>query len=142
VAGAQQGSDSTGFALRGRYSPRLIDALFRWTFEKLAYQRLIPFPPGLGCWRFCAANDMPMKTSFRHALIYFALSFLVGLAMITTESIWIDEGQTWRFAHQPTFEDWYQTLLHNMNSEAQMPLSMFIAWVCGKGIGEQWRAGR
>src|SRR2546426_1405092 len=84
-----------------------------------------------------------MQSLWRRGLIYFALSVLAGLAAITSESLWIDEGQTLHFAKQPTFQAWFETIRHNTKSEAQMPLGMLAAWAGGKilGLGEwQFRA--
>jgi hypothetical protein len=70
----------------------------------------------------------------------FWISFAVGLLMIGSESLWIDEGQTWSFARQPSLADWVATLLSNHKSEAQMPLGMFVAWLGARFIGSgEWQ---
>jgi hypothetical protein len=80
-----------------------------------------------------------MQSLWRRGLFYFILSVLAGLAMVSSESIWIDEGQTVLFARQPTFREWFTTLSHSFKSEAQMPLGMFVAWIGGKLIGlDEW----
>jgi hypothetical protein len=44
------------------------------------------------------------------------------------------------FARQPSFSSWTAELLSNRKSEAQMPLSMFAAWVGGRLVGEsEWQ---
>jgi hypothetical protein len=48
--------------------------------------------------------------------------------MISSVSLWIDEGQTYRFARQSTLGDWWQTLKNNPYSEAHMPVGMLAAW--------------
>ncbi len=71
---------------------------------------------------------------------YFALPFLLGLAMISSESLWIDEGQTLLFASQHDLASWWRELLRNTKSEAQMPLGMFFTWVGGQMLGtSEWQ---
>ena len=76
-----------------------------------------------------------MAADYRSVFLWFLASLLAGLVMVSNESIWIDEGQTLRFAQQTTLEDWRQTLLANTKSEAQMPAGMFVAWACARLIG-------
>ena len=71
---------------------------------------------------------------------YFFLSLAAGALMVSTQSLWIDEGETWAFARQPTVKDWLATLLANGASEAHTPLGMFSLWVGGRVFGEaEWQ---
>jgi len=76
-----------------------------------------------------------MHASWRQIVFFAAVSLLAGLAMISSESLWIDEGQTLHFVNQPNLGAWFRELLHNTKSEAQMPLGMFVAWLGGKILG-------
>ena len=55
--------------------------------------------------------------------------------MITTESLWLDEGDTAMYALQPDFHSWWRYLMHDGNADCQMPLSMLFAWITAKTIG-------
>ena len=79
-----------------------------------------------------------MQSLWRHGWVCFIISAAAGLMMVTSESLWIDEGQTLRFASQPSFPDLLTTLLHSIKSEAQMPLGMLASWAGAKvlGVGE------
>jgi hypothetical protein len=84
-----------------------------------------------------------MRTPWQRAAMFLGLSLALGLVMVTGDSLWIDEGQTWHFARQPSLAAWLRELLHSSRSEAQMPLGMLQAWLGGKflGLGEwQMRA--
>ena len=71
---------------------------------------------------------------------YFVLPVVLGIAMVSPESLWIDEGQTLLFAGQEDLASWWRELLRNTKSEAQMPLGMFFAWVGGKLLGtSEWQ---
>lgn len=70
----------------------------------------------------------------------FLLSFAAALLMVSSESLWIDEGQTWVFAREPSMSGWMAALLSNTKSEAQMPLSMLVAWLGAKVVGQsEWQ---
>lgn len=76
----------------------------------------------------------------RRAAVWFLVSIAVGLLMVSSESLWIDEGQTWLFARERSFSDWKAALLSNVKSEAQMPLGVFLAWLGARIIGEgEWQ---
>lgn len=80
-----------------------------------------------------------MRNTVRAAAAYFVVSALAGTIMITGESLWIDEGQTWHFVKQPTIAAWFSTLQHNVKSEAQMPLGMFVFWLGARTVGDsEW----
>ena len=80
-----------------------------------------------------------MLTSWRQITFFAAVSLVAGLMMISSESLWIDEGQTLHYINQPTLGAWFNELLHSIKSEAQMPLGMFVAWLGGKILGtSEW----
>lgn len=80
-----------------------------------------------------------MQAGWRTSIAYFVLSIIAGLVMVSTESIWIDEGQTFLYVQQSSFGDWLHTLTQSTKSEAQMPFGMFVAWLGGKWIGtDEW----
>jgi len=54
------------------------------------------------------------------------------MLMPGSESLWIDEAQTFHHMAQPTLGALFSGLLTDQKSEALMPLGMFIAWVGGK----------
>ena len=71
---------------------------------------------------------------------YFLLSLAAGALMVSRQSFWIDEGETWIFARQPTVKDWLATLLANKAGEAHTPLGMFSPWVGGRVFGQaEWQ---
>ena len=65
------------------------------------------------------------------------LLLLVPLVMLSADSLWMDEAQTAHFALQPDFHAWQAALIGTHQSERQMPLFVFSAWVCGQLIGTQ-----
>lgn len=58
-----------------------------------------------------------------------AAAILVGMAAITRQSLWMDEGGTAFRALMPTLGEWWKMLLHLSGSDVQMPLYMFMAWL-------------
>jgi hypothetical protein len=73
-------------------------------------------------------------------ILYFLVSLAAGALMVSTQSLWIDEGETWTFARQPTFKDWLTTLLTNTKGEAHTPLGMFSLWLSGRIFGQaEWQ---
>jgi hypothetical protein len=56
-------------------------------------------------------------------------ALLIGMAAITRQSLWMDEGGTAFRALMPTLEEWWRMLLHLRGSDVQMPLYMFLAWL-------------
>lgn len=78
-----------------------------------------------------ASIAMPKHSPWPFVLIGLA----AGALMISGESLWIDEAQTAAYAMKPTFAQWLDTLLNDRNSESQMPLAMFVAWLAGSVIG-------
>src|SRR5688572_10918935 len=73
-------------------------------------------------------------------VLYFLVSLGSGLLMVSSQSLWIDEAGTWLFARQSSLSDWLATLLSYTNSEAQMPLGMFVAWLGARLAGDsEWQ---
>jgi hypothetical protein len=71
--------------------------------------------------------------------VWLALGLLLLPLMITSESLWLDEGDTALYASQPDFHSWWQHLRHDRAADCQMPLSMFFAWVTGQTLGtHEW----
>jgi len=67
----------------------------------------------------------------------------VALALVplmpTSESIWVDEAQTWGYAHLNTLTDWRAKIISDNHSESQMPLGMFAAWLSARLLGDsEW----
>jgi len=76
----------------------------------------------------------------RAPVTWLALSLLLLPLMITSESLWLDEGDTVMYALQPDFHSWQQYLSHDLAADCQMPLSMFFAWVAGQTLGtHEWQ---
>ncbi|MCX6966384.1 MAG: hypothetical protein NTZ46_01165 [Verrucomicrobia bacterium] len=67
------------------------------------------------------------------------VTLLAGLAAVSNESLWIDEGNAALKAIQPTFGQWVQMMKVEGGSDAQMPLYMAWLWGWEKlfGRGEQ-----
>ncbi|MCB9169859.1 MAG: hypothetical protein H6594_05830 [Flavobacteriales bacterium] len=59
----------------------------------------------------------------------------IGLAFISNDSLWIDEGNTAYKALRPTITSWYHALISEGGSDAQMPGYMFFAWLWAKTVG-------
>jgi len=74
-------------------------------------------------------NLSPTKTrdSIRIILLVL-LAFGVGLAAITTQSLWMDEGSGAFKALMPNFKDWWAMTLRLGGSDVQMPVYMFLLW--------------
>jgi hypothetical protein len=57
-----------------------------------------------------------------------------------SESLWIDEAQTFHHMAQPTLSALFSGLLADQKSEALMPLGMFVAWLGGHLVGmSEWQ---
>lgn len=66
-------------------------------------------------------------------------AFLLLPLMISSQSLWIDEGDTAVYALQPDLRAWLDHLLEDINADCQMPLSMFIAWLLARvGGTSEW----
>jgi hypothetical protein len=60
--------------------------------------------------------------------------------MITNDSLWLDEGDTARYALQPDFHAWGQWLRHDGQADCQMPLALLVSWVAAKLWGTaEWQ---
>jgi hypothetical protein len=72
------------------------------------------------------------------SMYYFLISLGAGLLMVTSQSLWIDEGLTWLYARESSLRAWMAVLLSDRGSQAQMPFGMFAAWLGGNlfGLGE------
>jgi len=59
--------------------------------------------------------------------------------MISTDSLWIDEGQTAIYASLPSLDQFAEKIAHDNRSgglsEGLMPLSMFLTWAAAKVFG-------
>ncbi len=70
-----------------------------------------------------------------------ALAIALGLVLImpSTESIWVDEAQTWRYARHTSIAEVWSEFRSDRFSEAQMPLAMASAWAFGNILGtSEW----
>ena len=73
-------------------------------------------------------------------LLHFLVSLGAGLVMVSSQSLWIDEGLTWLYARESSLRDWMAVLLSDRGSQAQMPVGMFAAWLGGRLFGEsEWQ---
>jgi hypothetical protein len=59
----------------------------------------------------------------------------VGMAAISTQSLWMDEGGTMFRAMISGLGDWWRMLLHLRGSEVQMPVYMLYAWFWHQKLG-------
>jgi hypothetical protein len=74
------------------------------------------------------------------ARVYLGAALALTFLMPSSDSLWIDEAQTWKSAVIPNFGAWFHALRTNPFSEALMPLGMFVAWVSAKLIGtSEWQ---
>ncbi len=60
---------------------------------------------------------------------------LAGLIFISGDSLWIDEGNTAYKAMQLSVSSWWQALVSEGGSDAQMPLYMLFIWLWEKVAG-------
>ncbi len=73
-------------------------------------------------------------------VFYFLVSLGTGLLMVSSQSLWIDEGLTWLYARESSLRGWLAVLLSDRGSQAQMPFGMFAAWVGGNLFGlSEWQ---
>ena len=79
-----------------------------------------------------------MRLTNSNLLFLFAALALVPL-MPSSDSIWVDEAQTWRYARHATFSGWWAEMTSDRFSESQMPLGMFSTWVGARFLGtSEW----
>lgn len=63
------------------------------------------------------------------------LAVAVGLAAISNQSFWMDEGGTIFRAMMPTLEDWWRMMLQLRGSDVLMPVYMLYAWFWHQALG-------
>jgi len=84
----------------------------------------------------CLAKKLAMQmTASKWPLIFLSLALALVPLMPSTDSLWVDEAQTWRYARQATLDTAWQQLQTEINSEAQMPLGMLAAWSWAQLLG-------
>ena len=90
--------------------------------------------------RRCSATLSQMTSPSTHKretlriFLITVVSILVGLAAITTQSLWMDEGSGAFKALIPDFKDWWAMTLRLGGSDVQMPMYMFLLW-CWAQLG-------
>lgn len=63
-----------------------------------------------------------------HVSLLVAISLVVGLALITRQSLWMDEGSSAFKALMPTWKNWWWMTMRIGGSDTQMPVYMFLLW--------------
>ncbi len=63
------------------------------------------------------------------------VTLAMGLLFVSADSLWIDEGNAASKALQPSIRSWYESLVSQGGSDAQMPGYMFYIWVWEKLFG-------
>lgn len=83
------------------------------------------------------ATVQTSSTMPRNLLLILA-SMVVGLAAITHQSLWMDEGSGAFKALMPTLKEWWSMTLTLGGSDVQMPAYMFLLWCWAKvgALGE------
>lgn len=76
-----------------------------------------------------------MKKAALYSFPWLLLSLALILIMPSSDSLWVDEAQTWSHVATPNLETWFRNLTENGFSEALMPLGMLLAWIFGKILG-------
>lgn len=71
-------------------------------------------------------------------LLLIVAALVVGLAAITHQSLWMDEGSGAFKALMPTLKEWWTMTLTLGGSDVQMPVYMFLLWCWAKvgALGE------
>ena len=69
------------------------------------------------------------KQDFLCATLLTLVSIAVGLAAITHQSLWMDEGSAAFKALMPTFKDWLWITFRIGGSDVQMPFYMIELWI-------------
>jgi len=79
-----------------------------------------------------------MRLRDRYSLFLWAALALVPL-MLSSDSIWVDEAQTWRHARHAMFPGWWAEIASDNFSELQVLLGMFSSWVGAWFLGtSEW----
>lgn len=73
-------------------------------------------------------SPKPKRDTLRIVVLTLAAT-VVGLAAITNQSLWMDEGSGAFKALNPNFKDWWDLTHHLGGSDVQMPIYMFLLWV-------------
>jgi hypothetical protein len=72
-------------------------------------------------------------------IIPVAIAMALTPLMVSSQSIWIDEAQTWTYASMESLNEVIDYLGTDRKSEAQMPLGMVSAWAWAKVLGtSEW----
>lgn len=72
--------------------------------------------------------------------VFFGIAFALCLLMPSTQSLWIDEAQTWVFSSIPTFGALFSDLATTYKSEGLMPLGMLLPWLSIRVLGaSEWQ---
>ncbi len=74
-------------------------------------------------------KPVPPRQGVLYAILLVAATVGVGLAAITHQSFWMDEGGGAFKALMPTFQEWWKMTWLFGGSDAQMPFYMFSLWV-------------
>jgi hypothetical protein len=72
---------------------------------------------------------------FRFTLSTAAITAIVGLLAVSTQSLWIDEANSAVKAMSPSFTAFVDTMSGDRGSDLQMPLYMFMLWGWEKIFG-------
>jgi hypothetical protein len=78
--------------------------------------------------------NIPHPKIFRPVLLSL-VTIAVGLAAISHQSFWMDEGGTIFRAMMPTVDQWWAMMLQLRGSDVLMPVYMFYAWFWHQVIG-------
>src|SRR5436190_20662327 len=71
---------------------------------------------------------------------FLAIALILCCFMPTTQSLWVDEAQTWRLASLPSVGALFSNLWSTHASEGLMPLGMFVAWLASRLSGmSEWQ---
>ncbi len=72
--------------------------------------------------------------------LFFGIALALCLLMPSTQSLWIDEAQTWVFSSTPTISALISELVTTYKSEGLMPLGMLLPWLSIRVLGaSEWQ---
>lgn len=74
------------------------------------------------------SKPQPFSRDTLHILRITLAAIAVGLAAISTQSLWMDEGSGAFKALIPNLKDWWAMTLRLGGSDVQMPVYMFLLW--------------
>ena len=73
------------------------------------------------------------------SLVFLIAALALVPFMPSTDSIWVDEAQTWRYARHDSLQQFVKEFRNDRSSETQMPLGMGLAWAWARVIGtSEW----